>query len=211
MGVRVVGLGHQVSQWSAGFGFIDKGFEAVRQADFVFICEATDLLGVLVQRLAWVVEVGFQVGSGGEEDHFYSARLRGGNHFAPGGFGPGQADSTVVQRVVDSDEVGMEREDVVVETGGAGFGVFAADRRDDYVDDGVGVALAEGTMEQGGVGFEGVDGRGFEIAGRDAVTVTDNVDGAVSGPGFGEVGFQTGEIGGLRGGARERFWAGRFG
>ncbi len=50
-------------------------------------------------------------------------------------------------------------------------------------------------MEQMRISVEGIDDRGFEIAGRDAVAVTNNIDRPVGRPLLLQFGDNTGQIG----------------
>ena len=134
--VGVVDLGHQVGQGIAGLQAGFEGGDTIDQREAVVGGEATDLIGVLVERIGRIVELGGLVGRRRQQDQL---GLPGApDHALPRCGGAVEAEAAVIERVIDGDEVGLVAEDVAFEASFAEFGGFAADRGDDDVNDGVG-------------------------------------------------------------------------
>ena len=76
------------------------------------------------------------------------------------------------------------RKHIAFETSAARAGGLTANRGDDHIHDGVGIAFLEGLVKQMRIGVEGIHHGRFEIARRYAVAMAHDIDGAVVGPFF---------------------------
>ena len=179
-GVGVVKLRQQVVEFRAAREFGLKRGERIHHRHAVLARQLAHLRGQLHQQIFRVVELRPRVGRGREENHFCPGRLRTPDHGDPRRARRGESHAPVVERVVDADQIGPQREDIAVKTRRPAHRILAADGRHDGVEHHRRKTRLQLPLQLRRIGVQRVDVRGLEIARRHAVAVKHEVHGAVA-------------------------------
>lgn len=107
-----------------------------------------------------------------------------GDHSSPRGLDISKGLGAVIEGVVNQDEVGPMREHVRLEASRSCDRIFASNRGGDDIGDSGKIAVSEVDPEEVRVGLERFHPRRGMIPRRHAVTVEDDVDGAIVRPRF---------------------------
>ena len=140
------------------------------------------LLGMKVQRVLRVINLGRLVRRRGEQNDFNARSLGGDNHRRPVGLGLLQAEAAVIQGIINRHDGRAYCEDVALKTRSTTVGSFATDRGDDDIEHGVWKAGTQASLESRWIGLIGLNDGRDEITRRDAVPVADDMHRSVLRP-----------------------------
>ena len=174
-GIGVVDLRHEVLERRAGSDLGLKQREAINELDVMLLRQGPHLLGMKVQRVLRVINLGRLVRRRGEQNDFNARSFGGDNHRRPVGLGFFQAHPTVIQGIINRHDGWAYCEDVALKTGSTAVRGFAADGGDDDVEHGVRKASAQARLQSGWIGLIGLNDGRDEITRRDAMPVTDDM------------------------------------
>ena len=137
---------------------------------------------MLVEQIGRIIQVTTFVTGWRQENEFDLSCQRLFDYFFPSLPGAFQAKAAIIKRVVNQYDIWAQRQDIAAKTVSTTGRCFAADGRDNNINDCVWVPFFEADVKQMRVSVECVHDRRIEVPRRHAVTMGDNVKCTIAGP-----------------------------